>query len=62
MHQTHKSGVTKVQMFDEKFAREQRKFIKQRQTYFFLLFPFFQNYGSSQMHQTFHQTLEFHYV
>ena len=22
MHQTHKSGLTKVQMFDEKFARE----------------------------------------
>ena len=56
MNQTHKSGLTKVQMFDEKFAQEliSSNTIKDD---FFLLFSFFQNYGSSQMHQTFHQTL-----
>ena len=53
MHQTHKSGLTKVQMFDEKFAREQTSSNSVKHD-FFLLFSFFQNYGSSQMHQTFH--------
>ena len=53
-------------MFDEKFARE--KFAREQTSSnsvkhdFFLFFSFLQNYGSSQMHQTFHQTLEFHYV
>ena len=61
MHQTHKSGLTKVRMFDEKFAREQTSSNSVKHD-FFLLFSFFQNYGSFQMHQTFHQTLEFHYV
>ena len=62
MLQTHKSGLTKVQMFDEKFDREQTSSNSVKHD-FFLLFSFFQNCGSSQMHhQTFHQTLEFHYV
>ena len=60
MHETHKSGLTKVQMFDEKFARKEASSSSVKHD-FFLLF-FFQNYGSSQVHQTFHQTLEFHYV
>ena len=61
MYQAHKSGLTKVQMFDEKFAREQTSSNSVKHD-FFLLFSFFQNYSSSQMHQTFHQALEFHYV
>ena len=61
MQQTHKSGLTKVQMFDEKFAPEQTSSNSVKYD-FFLLFSFFQNYGSSQMYLAFHQTLEFHYV
>ena len=48
-------------MFDEKFAREQTSSNSVKHD-FFLLFSFFQNHSSSQMHQTFHQTLECHYV
>ena len=61
MHQTHKSGLTKVQIFDEKLAREQTSSNSVKHN-FFLLFSFLQNYGSSQMHETFHQTLEFQYI
>ena len=60
MQQTYKSGLTKVQIFDETFAREQTSSNSVKHD-FFLLFSFFQNYGLSQMHQTYHQTLEFHY-
>ena len=62
MHETHKSGLTKVQMFDGKFAREQTSSNSVKHDFFLLFFFFLQNYGSSQMHQTFHQILEFHYV
>ena len=61
MHQTHTSGLTKVQMFDEKFAREQTSSNSVKHDFFFFSL-FFQNYGSAQMHQTFHQTLDCHYV
>ena len=58
MHQTCKSGLIKEDLFDEKFVREQTSSNSVKHD-FFLLFLIFRNYGSSQMHQIFHQTREF---